>query len=72
VILQHRQRFDRATLSVDCNRLARDQALFGGNGRIFAAGRRHEAIAETGMHGTRSGFIEIDIDAATFVDEQWP
>src|SRR5262245_13896647 len=72
VILQNRQRLDWATLSVNGDRVARDQALFSGDGRIFAAGRRHEAIAEAGMHGTRGGFVEIDIDAAALVDEQRP
>ena len=43
-----------------------------GDRRIFAAGRRHEAIAEAGVHGARRRLIEVDVDAATLVDEQRP
>ena len=38
--------------------------------RIFAAGRRHEAIAEAGMHGARGRLVEIDVDAAALVHEE--
>ena len=50
--------------------LPRHQPVLGHDRRIFAAGRRHEAIAETGVHGARGGLVEIDVDAAALVHEQ--
>ena len=38
--------------------------------RIFAAGRRHEAIAEAGVQGARGRLVEIDVDAAALVHEK--
>ena len=52
--------------------VTRLEPVLGQNRRIFAAGRRHEAIAEAGLHSLRGRLVEIDVDAAALVHEKRP
>ncbi len=60
-------RTGRASIGPPCpsivTGLPGDQAVLGDDRRIFAAGRRHEAIAEAGVHRARCRFVQIDVDA---------
>ena len=44
--------------------------MLGHDRRILAAGRRREAIAETGAHHLRRVFVEVDVDALPLLHEQ--
>ena len=50
--------------------LAGHQPVLAQDRRIFAAGRRHEAIAEAGVQGARGRLVHVDVDAAALVHEQ--
>ena len=42
------------------------------DGRIVAAGRRDEAIAEAGPHLLAGALVEIDVDAAAHLQDERP
>ncbi len=65
-----RQRLDRAALPLDHDRRSGGEPVLGHDRRIFAAGRRFEAIAEALLHHRRGLFVEIDVDAPPALDEQ--
>src|SRR5579871_1035210 len=70
VVLQERQRGDRAALACDDDRFAGLDPMLVKNWRIVAAGRCHEAIAEAKIENPRSRLVEIDIDTSSMPQEQ--
>ena len=63
VVLQEREDHDRAACPLDCDRLARRDPVLVRDRRIFAAGRRHEAVAELMEHDAGRGLIQVEIEA---------
>src|SRR5262249_52441538 len=62
MLLENRQRGDRAALSVDGVRQARLQSMLGHDWRVFATRRRLEAIAEAGAQRLRCRLLPKKID----------
>ena len=72
MLLQDGEGRDRAPFPVDGQGLARHQAVLGQDRRIFAAGRRFEAIVEPLMQGGRRLFGRIHVDPSPLADEKRP
>ncbi len=63
---------DRAPFPVDGHGLSGRHPVLVHDRRIFAAGRRLEAVAEARPDHLRGGLAEVHVDAAALADEQRP
>ena len=70
MLLQDRQRHDGAALPVDGDRPAGGQPVLAQDRRVFAAGRRFEAITEPGVHHFRVKLVEVNVNQLPALDEK--